>query len=360
MAGPLIGLKVIEMAGLGPAPFCAMLLGDMGADVIRIERPGGLANLNKNDVTARSRQILELDLRQPENVTELLRLVSNADVLIEGFRPGVMERLGLGPDVCLSINQRLVYGRMTGWGQTGPLAHTAGHDINYISLTGVLNAIGQADGPPVMPLNLVGDFGGGGMLLACGLMAALFETKQSGRGQVVDTAMTDGSALLSAMMWGFKAKGIWGNQRGSNLLDGGAHFYGVYECADGKYVGVGSIEPQFYDKLMALGAISDPALLEQQRNQAMWPELRRRLAKVFITKTRDEWSVIFDGSDACVSPILDWDEALEHPHNVSRQTFIDLDGVTQPGPAPRFSRTPSEATQFQKTALSEVLNRWTI
>jgi alpha-methylacyl-CoA racemase len=358
-SGPLQGLKVIEMAGLGPAPFCAMMFADMGAEVVRIERPGSAGKLSEHDVTVRGRTIVELDLRQGDSAAKLLQMIAGADVLIEGFRPGVMERLGLGPQICHGVNPKLVFGRMTGWGQDGPLASTAGHDINYISLTGVLNAIGQTNGPPVMPLNLVGDFGGGGMLLAFGVLAACLEARQSGKGQIVDAAMTDGSALLSAMMWGFRSAGMWSNQRGSNLLDGGAPFYGVYECADGNYVGVGSIEPQFYAQLMQRCDVNDPQLLGLQRDTGSWPEQKLKLAAIFKAKTRDEWVERFADTDACVSPILDWDEAQVHPHNVARETFIDLGGVVQPAPAPKFSRTPGQAQSFIVKDFEQVFRAWT-
>jgi alpha-methylacyl-CoA racemase len=360
MAGPLQGLKVIEMGGLGPAPFCAMVLADMGAEVVRIERPGGAARIDRFDVTARGRDVLELDLRQPGNTETVLRMLERADALIEGFRPGVMERLGLGPDVCLARRPQLVYGRMTGWGQYGPLAQAAGHDINYIALSGALHAIGETNGPPVVPLNLLGDFGGGGMLLAVGVLAALMEARNSGKGQVVDAAMTDGSALLSSMIYGFRAAGEWTNRRGDNMLDGGAHFYGNFECADGKYIAVGAIEPQFYAELMERCGIEDTSLREHQRERALWPELKTKLATLFRSRRRDEWCTLLEGTDACVAPVLDWEEAPQHPHNVARQTFFTRDGVTQPAPAPRFSRTPSEVPQAQQRATAEILRAWGI
>ncbi len=345
MGGPLHGLKIVEMVGIGPAPFCAMMFADMGAEVIRIDRPGAAdASLTggkdpRFDITARGRRSLAIDLKQPEAVEMVLRLIERADVVIEGFRPGVMERLGFGPDICLERNPQLVYGRMTGWGQHGPLAHAAGHDINYIALTGALHAIGDADEPPTVPLNYIGDFGGGSMLLAFGVLCALFEARQSGKGQVVDAAMTDGSALLSAMMYGFKAAGRWTNRRGENLLDGGAHFYDTYACADGKYISVGAIEPKFYALLLETCGVSDPAFAAQM-DRSTWPELKAKLADLFRSRTRDEWCALLEGTDACFAPVLDWDEAPRHPHNEARETFIAPDGVVQPAPAPRFSRTP--------------------
>ena len=343
MPGPLAGLKVIEMAGLGPAPFCGMLLADMGAEVLCIARPGPAAPLQDGrfDVFARGKQSLAADLRDPTALNAVLDVIAQADALIEGFRPGVMERLGLGPEVCLARNPRLVFGRMTGWGQTGPLAHAAGHDINYIALAGALHAIGPRGQKPAVPLNYIGDFGGGGMLLGFGLVCALLEAKSSGRGQVVDAAMTDGTALLSTMMYGFKAQGQWSNSRGDNMLDGGAHFYDTYTCADGKHIAIGAIEPQFYALLMKLLGITDPAFAAQM-NPAAWPELKQRLTALFATRTRDAWCALLEGTDVCFAPVLDWDEAPQHPHNVARKTFIEVDGVVQPAPAPRFSRTVAE------------------
>lgn len=340
--GPLAGLRVIEMAGIGPAPFAAMLLADMGADVIRIDRKAradeaGFDTLKNGGFMNRGRRSLGLDLKHPQAAGVLLDLVGQADALLEGFRPGVMERLGLGPDVCLARNPQLVYGRITGWGQTGPLAHTAGHDINYIALTGALHAIGGADAP-VPPLNLVGDFGGGAMFIAFGMVCALLEARQSGKGQVVDAAMTDGAALLMAMQYHFKSMGHWGNDRASNLLDGGAPFYGTYQCADGKWLAVGAIEPQFHDLLLNLLGLS-PDDFRDRWDSAAWPRLRQRLQDTFRTRTRAQWCERLEGTDACVAPVLDLDEAPAHPHNQARQTFVAPEGVTQPAPAPRFSRT---------------------
>ncbi len=333
--GPLNGIRVLEFAGIGPGPFCAMLLADMGADVVRIDRAGsGRAPI---DPLLRGRRSIAVDLKNPKGIETVLRLVAGADALIEGFRPGVMERLGLGPDVCLARNPKLVFGRMTGWGQDGPMAQAAGHDINYIALAGALEGIGRKGEPPLPPLNLVGDFGGGGMLLAFGVLAGLLETKSSGKGQVVDAAMVDGAALLMSMFWGMKAMGIWSEERGTNLLDTGAHFYEVYECADGKYVSLGSIEPQFYAELVKLGGLDAEKF--PQLDRARWPELKQNLAAVFKRKTRDEWCAIMEGSDVCFAPVLAMSEAPAHPHNVARKTFVEIGGVTQPAPAPRFSRT---------------------
>ena len=368
MAGPLDGLKVVEMVGLGPAPFCAMMFADMGAEVIRIDRPGGsgiaaIAGVMAGaDVTARGRRSLAIDLRKPGAAETVLQLIDQADVLIEGYRPGVMERLGLGPAVCLERNPRLVYGRMTGWGQSGPLAHAAGHDINYIALVGALHAIGRSGEPPAIPLNYVGDFGGGAMMLAFGVLCALLEAKNSGKGQVVDAAMTDGAALLSAMMYGLKAGGAWSNQRGENLLDGGSHFYDTYACADEKYVSIGSIEPPFYTLLLQLCGIDDPAF-QAQMDIHRWPMLKNRLADIFRMKTRAQWCTLMEGSDVCFAPVLDWDEAPLHPHNVARGTFITVDGVVQPAPAPRFSRSvpPMPTAPAEKGAHSQaILRDWGI
>jgi alpha-methylacyl-CoA racemase len=348
MPGPLTGLKVIEMVGIGPCPFAAMMLADMGADVIRIDRkpdpdaPNPYPMLGtKFDVMARGRRSLALDLKDPRGRQVLLDLVTRADVLVEGFRPGVMERLGLGPDPCLERNPRLVYGRVTGWGQTGPLALAAGHDLNYLALSGMLHAMGRADSPPAPPLNLVGDFGGGAMMLAFGVVCAAFEAKSSGKGQVVDAAMTDGAALLGAMTYGLRAFGSWSDEREANLLDGGAPFYDCYACADGKFISVGAIEPQFYAQLLALTGVEDPQFRKQWR-QADWPELKRKFADLFATRRRAEWCALLEGTDVCFAPVLDMAEAPRHPHNAARATFVERDGVTQPAPAPRFSRTPAE------------------
>jgi alpha-methylacyl-CoA racemase len=338
--GPLAGIRIVEFAGIGPGPFAAMLFADMGADVIRIDRKGGRAP-SQMEIYLRGRKTVALDLKKPEAVEAALKLIEKADALIEGFRPGVMERLGLGPEVCLKRNAKLVYGRMTGWGQTGPLANAAGHDINYIALSGALHAMGNNGQKPVPPLNLVGDFGGGALYLAFGIACGIIEAKNSGKGQVVDAAMTDGAASLMTMFYGMSASGFWQDQRGSNMLDSGAHFYDTYETKDGKFVAIGSIEPQFYKELMEKTGITDPAFTAQMDRSA-WPALKEKLAAVIKTKTRDEWDAIMLGSDVCYAPVLSLSEAPKHPHNVARQTFVEVGGVTQPAPAPRFSRTVPE------------------
>jgi alpha-methylacyl-CoA racemase len=335
--GPLSGLKVLEFAGLGPAPFCGMLLSDLGADVVRIDRPGQGWD-SPTDVTARGRRSVALDLKSPAAVEACLQLMETADGLIEGFRPGVMERLGLGPEAALARNPRLVYGRMTGWGQTGPYAQAAGHDINYIAITGALAAIGPAD-KPTPPLNLVGDFGGGALYLAFGLLAGVIHARTTGQGQVIDCAMTDGTASLMAMFYGLRAAGLWGEARAANLLDGGAHFYGVYRCADGQWISIGALEPRFYQLLLDRTGITDPRFHDQM-NREHWPALREQLAAAIALKTRDDWCALLDGTDVCFAPVLTMDEAPAHPHNRARSTFVDVAGVTQPAPAPRFSATP--------------------
>ena len=337
--GPLQGVKIIEVGGIGPGPFCGMMLSDMGADVIRIERKGHSARTEpKYDVMMRNRRSMSIDLKKPEGVEIVLAMVEKVDALQEGYRPGVMEKLGLGPDVCLERNPRLVYGRMTGWGQEGPLAQVAGHDINYISLSGALHTFGRKGETPVAPLNMVGDFGGGGMLLAFGMVCALFESQKSGRGQIIDAAMIDGSAALMAMIYGLRASGYWTDERGVNLLDGGAHFYDAYETADGRYISVGSIEPQFYELLLKHTGIDDPDF-KNQMDSKKWPECKEKIAAIFRTKTRDEWNDIMGDTDVCFAPVLSLDEAPNHPHNRARKTFIEIEGVLQPAPAPRFSRT---------------------
>ena len=341
--GPLTGLGVIELQGIGPGPFCGMMLADMGAEVVRVDRASAVGQGSpRADVLARGRRSIAVDLKNPDGVETVLRLLENNDVLIEGFRPGVMERLGLGPDVCLDRNPGLVYGRMTGWGQTGTLAHAAGHDINYISLTAALHSIGEKGRRPAPPLNLVGDFGGGGMLLAFGVVAALFERGRSGKGQVVDAAMTDGSALLMNGLFGMMNSEMWLPERGSNLLDGGAHFYGTYETKDGKYISVGSIEPQFYALLLEKSGLGGQQDLAPQMNRREWPAMQRRLEAIFRTRTRDEWDEIMLGTDICYAPVLDFHDAVEHPHNTSRDTFVEVDGIHQAAPAPRFSRTAAQ------------------
>ena len=345
MPGPLTHLTVIELAGIGPGPFACMLLADLGAKVIRIDRPpvtsrGGLDDLMRNDsVVDRGRRSLSLNMKDPEALEAVLKLVERADILIEGFRPGVAEKLGLSPAACHGRNPKLVYGRMTGWGQTGPLAQTAGHDINYVALSGALHAIGSK-GQPLPPLNLVGDYGGGGMLLAMGVLAAVTQAHHSGQGQVVDAAMTDGAALLMAAQFGLMAKGFWRDEREANFLDGAAHFYGTYECADGKHVALGAIEPQFYRELLQRCGIEDPHF-QKQWDAAEWPALRTKLADLFRTRTRAQWCELLEGSDACFAPVLSMREAAAHPHNAARGTFVDDGGVVQPAPAPRFDRTPA-------------------
>lgn len=340
--GPLTGIRILELAGIGPSPFAAMLLSDMGAEVIRVERKSsGVAN--PCDIPLRGRRSIALDLKKPEAVELLLKLVETADALIEGFRPGVMEKLGLGPDVCLERNTALVYGRMTGWGQDGPLAHKAGHDINYIAISGALDAIGHKHGGPVMPLNLLGDFGGGGTYLVMGLLAALLEVKKSGRGQVVDAAISDGVISLMAFQQGCRAMGMWELERQHNLLDGGAHFYNTYECADGKWIALGAIEPQFYQVLVEglgvdVGDVSYPAQFDKKK----WESLKPVFAERIREKTRAQWCEIFEGSDACVAPVLNMDEAEDYSHNRYRKSFVNINGVRQTAPAPRFSRTVSE------------------
>lgn len=338
--GPLRGVKVLEMAGIGPGPFCAMLLADLGAEVIRIERPDGPPG-DRRDVVMRGRRSLALDLKNPAAVDAVLRLAEGCDALIEGFRPGVMERLGLGPEVLHARNPRLVYGRMTGWGQDGPMAKLAGHDINYIALTGALHAMGRPGEPPAPPLNLVGDYGGGGMLLAMGILAALVERATSNHGQVVDAAMVDGAALLMSPIFGMKARGRWGAARGGNFLDGAASFYDSYACACGGFVAVGPIEPQFFAEMLRRLDL-EAARFEDRMNPAQWPAHKAILAEAFRARARDEWAAVFADSDGCVAPILSMDEAPAHPHNAARGTFTEVHGAVQPAPAPRFSRTPAE------------------
>ena len=341
--GPLTGLKVIELQGIGPGPFCGMMLADMGAEVVRVDRASSVGReTTRVDVLARSRRSIAVDLKNPDGVETVLKLLESSDVLIEGFRPGVMERLGLGPDVCLDRNPALVYGRMTGWGQNGTMAHAAGHDINYIALTAALHSVGEKGRRPTPPLNLVGDFGGGGMLLAFGIVAALFERGRSGRGQVIDAAMTDGSALLMNGLYGMMNGEFWLPERGSNLLDGGAHFYGTYETRDGKYISVGSIEPQFYALLLEKSGLGEQDGLPPQMDREEWPEMQRRLEAIFRTRTRDEWDEIMLGTDICYAPVLNFRDAVTHPHNRSRDTFVEVDGIHQAAPAPRFSRTPPQ------------------
>jgi alpha-methylacyl-CoA racemase len=340
VAGPLAGLKVVELGGIGPGPHAAMILADLGADVVRVERPSGSLKLGNRDFTLRGRRSVAADLKTEAGKETVLRLAEKADVLLEGLRPGVTERLGVGPADCQARNPRLVYARMTGWGQDGPMALMAGHDINYISLTGTLHAIGPAE-RPVPPLNLVGDYGGGSMLLVIGILAAITERQTSGQGQVVDTAMVDGASLLTQVFWSMRGAGGWHEDRESNLLDGGAPFYGTYRCADGGYMAVGSLEPQFY-ALLLKGLGLDSADLPAQMDRSGWPVLRERFTAAFASKPRDEWAAVFAGTDACVTPVLSFTEAAENPHIAARNTLIELDGITQAAPAPRFSRTPAE------------------
>ncbi len=360
--GPLAGYKIIEIKGLGPGPYAGMLLADLGADVLVIERPsggGGLAPPSDSDLFSRGKSHLSLDLKTTSGKTVLLDLVAHADALFESFRPGVAERLGLGPDACLAVNPALVYGRMTGWGQEGPLSQTAGHDINYISLTGVLSAVGPTD-RPVPPLNLVGDFAGGSLFLVTGMLAALLEAQKSGKGQVVDAAITDGTAHLMTLMYTLGSVGLWQPQREHNMLDGGAPFYSVYKTRDDRFVAVGALEPQFFAQLIKGTGLSD-RFVSRQNDPAVWPELKTALSEVFLGRTRDEWSEIFSLTDACVSPVLDYEEATGHPHNVARATYANVDGVMQPAPAPRFSRTacalPSRPEKVA-TFLDEKLADW--
>lgn len=342
--GPLEGVRVVELAGLGPAPFAGMVLSDLGADVLRLDRADGALLAVPNDPLHRGRPSVTVDLKSAGGVDVVLRLAELADVLIEGFRPGVAERLGIGPEPCTARNPRLVYARMTGWGQSGRLAARAGHDINYIALAGALGALGRAGEPPAPPLNLIGDFGGGGMLLALGVTAALLERERSGRGQVVDAAMVDGAALLTSFLYGLRAAGIWSDDRGTNLLDGGAPFYDTYETADGGYVAVGALEPQFYAALLTGLGLAEEAL-PGQHDRAGWPELRERFAGVFASRTRDDWAAHFADVDACVTPVLSAAEAPHHPHNAERGTFTAVRGLIQPAPAPRFSRTAAAVRQ---------------
>ena len=342
--GPLQGLKVIELAGIGPCPMCAMLLAELGADVVRVDRVTdsglGIGMAPQFHLLNRSRPSIAVDLKHPDGVETVLRLVEGADALIEGFRPGVTERLRLGPEHCAARNPRLVYGRVTGWGQDGPLARAAGHDLNYIALTGALDAIGRRGAPPTPPLNLVGDFGGGALYLALGVVAALYEARESGKGQTVDAAMIDGAASLTTSAHALRAAGVWDGPRGENILDSGAHFYDVYETSDGRYVSIAPVEPKFYAELLA-GIGLDPGDAPHSADRADWPESKARLAALFRTRTRDEWCAILEGTDACFAPVLGMDEAHRHPHNAARGTFVERDGIVQPNAAPRFDRTPS-------------------
>ncbi|MCB9961426.1 MAG: CaiB/BaiF CoA-transferase family protein [Hyphomonas sp.] len=358
--GPLNGVKIVEFAGIGPGPFCGMLLSDMGADVIRIDRPGDGRPGRAADVTGRGRRSIGLNLKDPADIELALKLLEKADALLEGYRPGVMERNGLGPDVVLARNPNLVYGRMTGWGQHGALAHSAGHDLNYIAITGALHAMGDGDGRPRPPLNLVGDYGGGALYLAMGLLAGIINVKNGGKGQVIDVAMSDGAASLAAMFYGMRASGIWTDDREANLLDGGAHFYDTYECADGKWVSIGSIEPQFYAILREKTGLTGPEF-DAQMDKSKWPALKKKIMDVIKTKTRDEWCAIMEGTDICFAPVLSMSEAPSYKHNADRGTFVELEGIVQPGPAPRFSETPG-AIQRRPAGLGEhtdeILKDW--
>ena len=370
MTGPLTGVKIVEIGGLGPAPFCAMVLADLGAEILRVERPDKTPpaesvavyeDLAKWDLLSRGRRSAGIDLKHPDGVALVTRLAGQADAFIEGFRPGVAERLGIGPEVLCGANPRLVYGRMTGWGQDGPMSGRAGHDIDYLALAGVLAHIGRADQPPTPPLNLVADFGGGGLLLALGICAALVERATSGEGQVVDAAMIDGAALLMAPLFGAHATGYWSDDRGTNLLDSGAPFYDCYRCSDGGFVAVGAMEPAFWRLLLIGLDLSDDVTVPDQNDQGRWPELRQRLTERFLTRTRDEWATIFEGADACVAPVLTMGEAPSHPHHVARGTFAEVNGVIQPAPAPRFSRTPATLSlppQMAGANTEEALAGW--
>lgn len=348
MAGALAGVTIIELAGIGPGPFAAMMLADHGARVIRVERATSrstVGDAGNRDILNRNREVIAADLKSSEGIAQVRELVRTADGLIEGFRPGVMERLGLGPDVLLADNPALVYGRMTGWGQTGPYAPLAGHDINYIALSGALHSYGRAGEKPTPPVNAVGDFGGGGMFMAFGMVAGILSARSTGKGQVIDCAMTDGAAVLSAMTYTFLANGQWRDERGVNLLDTGAHFYDTYECADGKYISIGSIEPQFYALLREKAGLTDPAF-DLQMDPRQWGPLKEKLTALFLTKTRDEWCAIMEHTDICFAPVLSLKEAPEHPHNKQRGTFIEVDGILQPAPAPRFSETPAPTVRM--------------
>jgi alpha-methylacyl-CoA racemase len=346
--GPLAGLRIVELASIGPGPMCAMLLADLGADVVRVDRiePSGLGvgMTTTFDVCARNRRSIALDLKRAESLGVVLRLVERADVLIEGFRPGVAERLGLGPDVCLARNVRLVYGRMTGFGQDGPLASAAGHDLNYIALTGALHAIGPKNGAPLPPLNLIGDYGGGALYLALGILSALFERSRSGKGQVVDAAMVDGAASLMSIFYGLVAAGTWTTERGRNLLDGGAPFYSVYETGDGLYISIAALENKFFAELARLIGL-DTRFVQRQMDRSLWPELRAQMSEIFKRRTRAQWCELLEGTDACFAPVLSMTEAPGHAHNTKRGVFVELNGFAQPAPAPRFSRSPPDKPQ---------------
>jgi alpha-methylacyl-CoA racemase len=340
MPGALDGVTIIELAGIGPAPFCGMMLADHGARVIRVDRAGA-PDAKGRDVLSRNRERIEADLKSPEGLAKVRELARAADGIIEGFRPGVMERLGLGPDVLLADNPKLVFGRMTGWGQTGTLSHAAGHDINYISISGNLHGYGRPNEKPTPPTNAIGDFAGGGMMLAFGMLAGILSARATGKGQVIDCAMTDGAAVIHAMQWGFRGMGMWEDTRGVNMLDTAAHFYDTYECGDGQFISIGSIEPQFFALLReTLGLVDDPAF-DAQMDKAQWPALKARLSEIFKSQPRDHWCALMEGTDICFAPILSMADALTHPHNVARGTFVNVGGIDQPGPAPRFMGTPA-------------------
>ena len=359
--GPLTGYKIIELAGIGPGPFCGMMLADMGAEVIRVDRPGGNPSSSVgHNVLFRNRKSIAVNLKTPEGVETILKLCEGAHGIFEGYRPGVAERLGVGPEQCMARNEKLVYGRMTGWGQTGPLASSAGHDINYISISGALHAMGRRGEKPMPPLNLVGDFGGGGMMLAFGMVCALLESKTSGKGQVVDSSMHEGSAALMAMFYGLRANGLFSDERGTHMLDTGAHFYDVYETKDGKYISIGSIEPQFYELLKQKAQLPENDF-NTHMNPAAWPELKQKIEAIFKTKTRDQWCEIMEGTDVCFAPVLSLEEAPSHPHNQARNSFIEVDGVVQHAPVPRFSRSQSEhpsAVRIPGMDTKEVLSQY--
>nr|WP_200073187.1 CaiB/BaiF CoA-transferase family protein [Saccharopolyspora sp. HNM0986] len=354
--GPLAGVRVVELAGIGPAPFCAMLLADLGADVVRVGRPGG--GPGEHDLLDRGKRAISVDLKHERGPASVLALAEQADVLIEGFRPGVAERLGVGPEQCWEVNPRLVYGRMTGWGQDGPLASNAGHDVGYIALTGMLHAIGRKGGPPQVPANLLGDFGGGSLYLAVGVLAGVLQARAGGRGQVVDAAIVDGAAHLGSMLFGMANAGAWNTERGTNLLDTGAPYYDVYETSDGEHMAVGALEPQFYAELLERLGLTGQ--VPDRDDPANWPELRNKLAEVFAQRTRAEWTEVFDGSDACVSPVLSMTEAADHPHLNARGTLVRPDGVLQPAPAPRFSSTPTPPPRPVPSPDAAVLADWQV
>jgi alpha-methylacyl-CoA racemase len=365
VGGPLTGYKVIELAGIGPAPMCAMMLSDMGAEVVRVDRLAdaglGIAMPKKYNFLGRGRKSIAIDLKNPAGIEALLKLIDGADCLLEGFRPGVMERLGMGPDVCMARNPKLVFARVTGWGQEGPLSKAAGHDLNYIALSGALHAIGRSnDEPPTPPLNLVGDFGGGTMFVLTGILAALLEVKSSGQGQIVDAGMVDGALSLMTSIYGMFAGGVQNDERAANILDSGSHFYNTYETKDGRYISIGSIETKFYDELLEKTGI-DPDSMAPQMERESWPAMKEKLKKLFLTKTRDEWCAIMDNTDVCFAPVLTLAEAPDYPHNKERNAFVDVEGVMHPAPAPRFSRTPSSIKgPAPKTGIhtDEVLADW--